>query len=108
MNHDSKDRPTSLIQIRNHPFPVLLYLEWGLLAIGLLSVLVSSLLLRRASFHFPFIFVTIIVIFGLMGLWLPTGKIAAKIHTAIALLLIIIVTVLGMRSRLFTVLHLYP
>lgn len=108
MNHDSKDRPTSLIQIRNHPFPVLLYLEWGLLAIGLLSVLVISLPLRRDSFQFPFISVTIIVIFGLMGLWLPTGKIAAKIHTAIALILIIIVTVLGMRSRLFTVLHLYP
>ena len=42
----------------------------------------------------------------LMGLWLPTGKIAAKTHTAIAL--IIIITVLSMRNRLFTVLHLYP
>jgi signal transduction histidine kinase len=108
VNHDSKNRSTSFIQFGNHPFPVLLYLEWGLLAIGLLSALVVSLSFRRASFQFPFIPVVIIVIFGLIGLRLPTGKVAAKVHTAIALILIIIVTVLGMRSRLFTVLHLYP
>lgn len=108
MNHDSEERSTSFIQIRNHPFLVLLYLEWGLLAIGLLSVLVISLPLRRANLHFPFTPVIIIVIFGLMGLRLPTGKIEAKVHTAIALTLIIIVTILGVRSRLFTDLHLYP
>ncbi len=108
MNHDSKDHSAALIQIKNHPFPVLLYLEWGLLAIGLLSVLLITSPLRRASFHFPIIPVVIIVFFGLMGLRLPTGKIEARVHTAIALILIIVATILGMRSRIFTVLHLYP
>ncbi|NJR41236.1 MAG: sensor histidine kinase [Leptolyngbyaceae cyanobacterium CSU_1_4] len=105
MNHDSKD---PFIQLRNHPFPVLLYLEWGLLAVGLFSVLLVSLPARRVPFQLPFIPVIIILIFGLMGLRLPTAKNEARVHAAIALILIFVATLIGMRSRTFTVLHLYP
>jgi signal transduction histidine kinase len=96
------------IRVQNHPFPVLLYLEWGLLAIGLLSVLaLSSPLIRVASpvLFFP---IAVIVIFGLMGLGLPLEPIKARIHAAIALLLIVLVTFWGTRNRVFPVLHLYP
>lgn len=107
MNDAPRNDSKSWIRVKNHPFPVLLYLEWGLLAIGLLSVLaLSSPLLRVASpvLFFP---IAVIVIFGLMGLGLPMEPIKARVHAAIALLLIMLVTFWGTRHT-FPVLHLYP
>jgi signal transduction histidine kinase len=101
------------IQIKNHPFPVLLYLEWGLLLLALVSGLVLPSPLIRVSHQFSFLTASLIIAFGLMGLRLPVGNIKAIIHTTIALSLILLITFLGMRDsttehRLFPFLHLYP
>lgn len=69
------------ITLRNHPFPLLLYLEWGLLAIALLSdLLVLPPLFPRFAHasHFPLLKLLSIVGFGLMGFRLPT-----RVSTAI-------------------------
>jgi signal transduction histidine kinase len=105
-NH-TQNHAKSWIRVKNHPFPVLLYLEWGLLAIGLLTVLALSLPLIRVAGSGLFLPIAIVVIFGLMGLGLPLEQVKARIHAAIALLLIVLVTFWGTR-RAVPVLHLYP
>jgi hypothetical protein len=94
-------QPLSFILVKTHPFPVLLYLEWGLLLLGSLGVLLLPSPLVGASHRFPFLTVSIIIIFGLMGLQLPVRKTSSVTYTAIALALILRATSLGMRNRLF-------
>jgi signal transduction histidine kinase len=105
MNHTPKN---SAIQVANHPFPVLLYLEWGLLAIGLFSALMLPAPLINGSFQSPFIPVMILVIFAIMGLRLPREKTHARVHAAIGLALIVLATLTGIRSRVLPFFHLYP
>jgi signal transduction histidine kinase len=107
MNPTSKNS-ASPIQVANHPFPVLLYLEWGLLAIGLFSVLMLPSPLINSDFQFPFIPVAIVVVFGIMGLRLPREKKHARVHAAIGLALIVLATLTGIRSRVLPFFHLYP
>ncbi|MDZ7962019.1 MAG: sensor histidine kinase [Aulosira sp. DedQUE10] len=100
----------SPIQINNHPFRFLLYLEWILLAIAMLTAIMPSPPSPRfpGKFYEPtaenlLIATGCLIIFGLMGLRLPTGNQLSKIcFTAIEVLLIFITGFVGGRiSRLF-------
>jgi signal transduction histidine kinase len=107
VNLNANESP-SVIRIKNHPFPVLLYLEWGLLLLGFLGVLLLPSPVIRVSHRVPFLTTGVMIVFGLMGLRLPVRKPDSVIYTAIALILIVIATSIGMRNRLFPFLHLYP
>jgi signal transduction histidine kinase len=83
------------IQLHNHPFRFLLYLEWGLLTMALIGLLDSppSPLARHGAppagwEHSPFISVISLILFGLMGLYLPVGKLSRLCHTLVQILLI--------------------
>jgi signal transduction histidine kinase len=95
------------IQVKNHPFPVLLYLEWGLLLLGVLSMgflpspPIASQGVSRLS-------IATVILFGLLGLRLPVHRLKAIAHTLIAFGLILVTTFLGIQNRLFPFLHLYP
>lgn len=94
------------IQIHNHPFKFLLYLEWVLLAIAILTELIPTPFPR--VHRFPLLTILNIVGFGLMGLRLPTGRLSDKIlYTAIEILLILSTGMTRIRAiRLFPLLYL--
>lgn len=94
------------IQPHNHPFPFLLYLEWGLLTLAIWTEFLPNPSLRFPQF--PLLTLLGIAGFGLMGLRLPTGKPIYKvIYTAIEILLILLTSLTGSRSiRLFPFLYL--
>lgn len=88
------------IQLKNHPFRFLLYLEWGLLAVALISGLDGSPLPpgRHAGpppgwAHSPLTATVPLVLFGLMGLYLPVGKRSRLAHTLGQILLILMTLV---------------
>ena len=111
------------IQLKNHPFRFLLYLEWGLLAVAIVSALetphgrkVRHGLERgaRPDFgrggpppfppgleggpppfspewaHDPLIAAGLLILFGLMGLYLPMRKLPKLGHTLVQVLLILL------------------
>ncbi|MFQ3617404.1 MAG: sensor histidine kinase [Cyanobacteriota bacterium] len=99
----------------NHPLRLLLYLEWSLLAIALLSELLGPLfpgpmrIPRGFGPEPPFGWVSPLDIvcligFGLMGLWLPTGRMATRIgFVLLEGVLILIATTGDLREmRLFS------
>lgn len=92
----------SLSNLRQPPLRFLLYLEWILLAIVALSELprVDFNLLPR---H-PWITLPTLLIFTLLGLRLPTGKLARWLYTGLEFLLVLIATFLG-GLRLFILLY---
>ena len=94
------------IQIHNHPFKFLLYLECVLLAIAILTELIPTPFPR--VHRFPLLTILNIVGFGLMGLRLPTGRLSDKIlYTAIEILLILSTGMTRIRAiRLFPLLYL--
>lgn len=115
---------SGLIQIKKHPFPSLLYLEWTLLAINALIAVIPSPLRRThpkppevsicAVFPdlsvcsiLPELSIYSLIIFALMGLRLPrSNQIAKVIYTAIEILLILTTGLFGERfARLFPVLY---
>jgi len=82
------------IKFDNHPFKFLLFLEWLLLAIAILTELMPSHHHHRqaGSIDSPLLMISCQVIFGLMGLRLPTQtQINKIIYTTIEILLISIV-----------------
>lgn len=88
------------IQLKNHPFRFLLYLEWGLLAVAFISVLEGPPLRlgRRGGpppgwEHSPLMAVVPLILFGLMGLYLPVGKLPRLGHTLGQILLILLTLV---------------
>jgi signal transduction histidine kinase len=113
-----------LIQIKKHPFPSLLYLEWILLAITALTAVIPPPLRR---FHhkppelsicsvfpdlsicnlLPELSIYTLIIFALMGLWLPKSNQRTKvIYTIIQILLILMTGLFGERfARLFPFLY---
>ncbi|WGV26238.1 sensor histidine kinase [Halotia branconii] len=93
------------IQITNHPFRFLLYLEWILLAIAVFSAILPPS--PRFSPKFPELTICSLVLFGLMGLRLPTNNNFSKIiYTASEILLILVTGIFGGRSaRLFPFLY---
>ncbi|BAZ11296.1 periplasmic sensor signal transduction histidine kinase [Calothrix sp. NIES-4071] len=95
------------IQFKNHPFRFLLYLEWALLTIAILSSLAPTPWIRRSQ-DFPELTICSLIIFGLMGLRLPKNNQLSKIiYTACELCLILITIFFGGRaSRLFPFIYL--
>jgi signal transduction histidine kinase len=94
------------IRLDNHPFKFLLFLEWLLLAIAILTELMPSH--HRHHGHpvspdSPMLIICFQIIFGLMGLRLPTNsKLSKIIYTFIEILLISIVGFLADRdAKLF-------
>jgi signal transduction histidine kinase len=69
--------PIRAIRQGSHPFPFLLVSEWVLLAIALLSEF-SPTLLRRSG-GFPAAAQASVLLFGVMGLWLPLRPQGVKI-----------------------------
>jgi signal transduction histidine kinase len=90
------------IQFKNHPFRFLLYLEWVLLIVAILTA-IMPFPAHRYSKPFPELTICSLIIFGLMGLYLPTGNKIIKIfYTAIEIFLILIVVFFsGRTARLF-------
>ncbi len=95
------------IEIHNHPFRFLLYLEWILLGFAVLSALIPFPL-QRFSTKFPELTICSLTIFGLMGLRLPRSNQLTKIiYTATEIFLILITNFFGGRTaRLFPFLYL--
>ncbi|MBZ8182152.1 sensor histidine kinase [Oscillatoria salina] len=94
-----------MIRLRNHPFPFLLYLEWALLFVALLTELLPSP--RRAFLELSPVSILSIAAFLILGLRLPTKPVAKVFYTALEFGLIIIATSLDYRSiRLLPFLYL--
>ncbi len=96
------------IEIKNHPFRFLLYLEWVLLGMAILGAVEPSPRWQRFSSQFPELTICSLIIFGLMGLRLPTGNQFNKVaYTACEVFLILITIFFGGRtSRLFPFIYL--
>ncbi|MBC1239966.1 sensor histidine kinase [Nostoc sp. 2RC] len=113
-----------LIQIKKHPFPSLLYLEWILLTITAVIAVIPPPLRRfrprRAELSIcgtfpdlsvcnflPELSIYSLVIFALMGLWLPQNNRKSKLtYTAIQIFLILLTGLFGERfARLFPFLY---
>lgn len=85
------------IQVNNHPFRFLLYLEWILLGISLVTSILPHPISKFAS-KFPELTIVSLIIFGLMGLRLPTNNQLVKIlYTACGISLIFITSLVGGR-----------
>ncbi|BAY83326.1 periplasmic sensor signal transduction histidine kinase [Calothrix parasitica NIES-267] len=97
----------SAINVKNHPFKFLLYLEWVLLGFAAIASIVP-IPLQRFPTKFPELTVISLAIFGLMGLRIPTNRRSSKIiYTACEIFLILITNSFGGRtSRLFPFLNL--
>ncbi|BBD60501.1 periplasmic sensor signal transduction histidine kinase [Nostoc sp. HK-01] len=95
------------IQINNHPFRFLLYLEWILLTLAISTSTFPDPSPRFAN-QFPELTIGCLIIFGFMGLRLPTGKPIYKIiYTAIEIILLFITGMFGGRvARLFPFIYL--
>lgn len=77
------------IRLGSHPFPFLLLSEWTLLAIALWSE--SSPTLLRRSEGFPAAAQAIVLLFGVMGMWLPLRPQGVKIaHFVLQVALILL------------------
>ena len=94
------------IDIKNHPFKFLLYLEWILLGFAAIASIVNPV--QKFQTSYPELMVISLTVFGLMGLRLPTSNRTTKIiYTACQILLILITNFFGGRtSRLFPFLNL--
>ncbi|WP_414619526.1 sensor histidine kinase [Calothrix sp. CCY 0018] len=94
------------IDIKNHPFKFLLYLEWILLGFAAIASIVNPV--QKFQTIYPELMVISLTFFGLMGLRLPTSNRTNKIiYTACQILLILITNFFGGRtSRLFPFLNL--
>jgi signal transduction histidine kinase len=94
------------IHVKNHPFPFLLYLEWVLLAIALITEVLPTRLPRL--YHSSVLTMLMLFSFAGMGLQLPAGKLVNKlVYTGVEILLILSSSMAGGRAiRLFPMLHL--
>ncbi|MDJ0677639.1 MAG: histidine kinase, partial [Calothrix sp. MO_167.B42] len=95
------------IQFNNHPFKFLLYLEWVLLTLAIVSTL-SPFKLGLFFNQSPELTVGSLILFGLMGLRLPNDKQKYKvIYTIVEIILIVVTNFLGSTTaRLFPFLYL--
>lgn len=125
----SRTTISQAIQLHNHPFRFLLYLEWGLIAVAIGSTLetppartfrgrplppaVPDLTgglphsLAHGLAHSPLMAVIPLLLFGLMGLYLPVSKLPRLGHTLgqITLILLASVTVFN-GGRIFPFVYL--
>ncbi|MDJ0619411.1 MAG: sensor histidine kinase [Calothrix sp. MO_192.B10] len=95
------------IQFNNYPFKFLLYLEWVLLTLAIVST-ISPFRLRLFFNQFPELTICSLIIFGLMGLRLPTHQHKHKIiYTIVQIILILVTNFLGIKTaRMFPFLYL--
>jgi len=98
------------ITVRHHPFPFLLHLEWGLLAIALLNDFLLPHPPPHHPFappsHFPLIQYLSIIGFGFMGLRLPTRLPTAIPYTLLQFGWLALATLSGgRRFQVFPVLY---
>ena len=93
------------IRLDNHPFPFLLYGEWMLMAIALISEFSPSVLPRSGGF--PVLALLAILGFGVLGLWLPTKPLGLQIgHVALQFgLLVLAARLSAVGLRLFPLLQ---
>ena len=107
------------IQFHNHPFRFLLYLEWGLLAVTVTGILTTPPLREmtrrglpnvpvRTFTQWPLFTVTCLILFGLLGLYLPTRGFWLRLwHIALQVVLIVVASGLMLRgARLFPFVYL--
>ncbi len=94
------------IDVKNHPFKFLLYLEWVLLGFAAIASTINPV--QRFQTSYPELMIISLTAFGLMGLRLPTNNRKNKIiYTVCEILLIFITNIFGGRtSRLFPFLNL--
>jgi len=93
------------IRPENHPFPLLLYLEWALLGLAVFSELTPRLLPRAEVT--PVIAIACVILFAGLGLWLPQTSSGWKLaHTAGQFGVILLASRIGLASlRLFPLLY---
>ncbi|MEM0979933.1 MAG: sensor histidine kinase [Cyanobacteria bacterium P01_H01_bin.58] len=93
------------IRPATHPFPFLLYVEWGLLGLAVLGQLTPRMLPRLQTD--PTLVVLGILAFSGLGLWLPQGPLWQRIaHTGGQFALILLTSRLGAAGlRLFPLLY---
>ena len=106
---------TRAIQFHNYPFRFLLYLEWGLLAVAITGIL-SAPPVREATrqgappalVQWPLLTVGCILLFGLLGFYLPTQGVWQRLgHLALQVVLILVISGLMLRgARLFPFVYL--
>lgn len=101
------------IQFTHHPFRFLLYLEWGLLAMAVINVLSAPAELGRRLLPGPplgagpELTVACLVLFGLLGLYLPTRGPARLAHLGLQIVLVVLASGLMLRGvRLFPFVYL--
>ncbi|MFG6103669.1 sensor histidine kinase [Leptolyngbyaceae cyanobacterium CCMR0082] len=107
------------IQFQNHPFRFLLYLEWGLLAVSIMGILTAPPLrdMARRSLpnvpvrmftQWPLVTVGCLLLFGFLGLYLPTRGFWLRFgHIALQVALILVTSGLMLRgARLFPFVYL--
>lgn len=105
------------IQLQNHPFRFLLYLEWGLLAVAIVSAMEATPVtpMRRGApphllpHHNPLFTIVPLLLFGLMGLYLPQTrqKVQQLGHTLGQVLLILLLSVTTVNGgRIFPMVYL--
>lgn len=86
------------IKFTNHPFRFLLYLEWTLLAFSAISA-VFPFPSPRFPYRFPETTIFCLIIFGLLGLRLPTNnQINKLLYTACQIILVLIIIYSGERT----------
>ncbi len=107
------------IQFHNHPFRFLLYLEWGLLAVAITSILTAPQMrvpVRpglpsppvETVTQWPILTIGCLLLFGLLGLYLPTKGFWSRLgHIALQVALIVVASGLMLRgARLFPFVYL--
>ncbi|MGD1905458.1 MAG: sensor histidine kinase [Leptolyngbyaceae cyanobacterium] len=97
---------SALIRPKNHPFPFLLHLEWVLLALAIFSELTPAPLPDRMAS--PGLALASLLIFGALGLCLPTRNLGLSIlHILGQFILILVASQAGLAGlRLFAFLYL--
>lgn len=98
---------SQILADRDRPFRFLLYLEWGLLSLILLSEPSIPAPLAEELPRFPVLVIVLLVIFGALGLKLPRNTAIAKFtYTGLQLALLVAIAALGSSSRILPFLHL--
>jgi signal transduction histidine kinase len=98
-------KPFKETTFSNHPFPLLLFLEWILLGITLLTQIRPA----PPGFNVPPLLLSLplLIIFGAMGLRLPNGRTWIKVlYTALEFGLIYLTFLLDVRTSFFSLLGL--
>lgn len=84
------------IQIQSNSLRLLLYLEWILLGMSILTAIIRDP--RHSSPQFPLLTIIDIIGLGLLGLRLPTGRLTSILYTVLEFGLVLLPTILDNRA----------